>query len=243
MLGRVLDDRGTRVILAVGSLCLVQFVDVAGVTVVVTALPRMLSDLDAPVTDGSLISTAYAMFFGGFLLLGARVGDRIGHRRAIGVSLVAFALASGAASLAQSVAVLTAARCGQGVAAAFSVPSSLRLLTGLTAEGAPRRRAIAAWSATGAAAGASGFVIGGVVTDLIGWRVIFAAYLPLAAVLAGLIAWSVPRDVSASAISLNVGGAALLTGSVMSLVLGASVLGRPGLTTTSSSAMACRAWD
>jgi MFS family permease len=242
-------DRGPRVILALGSLCLVQFVDVAGVTVVVTALPRMLSDLKAPVTDGTLISTAYAMFFGGFLLLGARVGDRIGHRRTISASLVAFALSSGAAALAQSVSVLTLARCGQGVAAAFSVPSSLWLLTGLTADGASRRRAMAAWSATGAAAGASGFVIGGIVTDISSWRVIFYAYVPLAAALAALIAWSVPRDGSTVATSLNVAGAALLTASVMSLVLGVSVLSRPdhllvgiALCCAAAGLISCFAW-
>jgi MFS family permease len=218
----------SRVTLAVASLCLVQFVDVAGVTIVVAALPRMLADLHAPATAGSLISTAYAMFFGGFLMLGARIGDRIGHRRAISASLVMFAIASVAASAAGSVAVLTAARSGQGAAAAVSVPSALRLLTSLTREGAARRRAIAAWSASGAAAGASGFVIGGVVTDLIGWRVIFLAYVPLAAVLAGLIAWLVPRDGAAVSTSLNVAGAVLLTGSVMALVIGITALSERG---------------
>ena len=224
----MLADQGHGATLTVGALCLVQFVDVAGVTVVVTALPRMLGDLNAPAADGALISTGYAMFFGGLLMLGARVGDRIGHRRAIGASLVLYALASVAAAAAGSVAVLTAARCGQGAAAAVSVPSALRLLTAVTAEGAQRRRAIAAWSATGAVAGASGFVIGGVVTDLVGWRAIFAVSVPLAAALSGVIAWVVPRDASVVASSLNVAGSALLTASVMAVVLGATTLGESG---------------
>jgi MFS family permease len=172
---------------AVAALCLVQFVDVLGVTVVVTALPVMLADLGAPPSSGSLVVTAYAMFFGGLLMLGARLGDRFGHRRTITAGLALFALASLLGALASSIVVLAAARCLQGAAAAASVPSALRLLTTLTAEGPARRRAIAAWSAAGAAAGASGFIIGGIVTDLAGWRVIFWANLPLAVALGAVI--------------------------------------------------------
>ena len=69
--------------LGVVSLCLVQFIDVLGVTVMVTALPAMLSDLHASPDAASLISTGYAMFFGGLLMFGARLGDRFGHRRII----------------------------------------------------------------------------------------------------------------------------------------------------------------
>lgn len=74
---------GKRVGLGVASLCLVQFTDVLGVTVVVTALPRMLADLHASPDAGSLIAAGYAMFFSGLLMLGARLGDRFGHRRVI----------------------------------------------------------------------------------------------------------------------------------------------------------------
>jgi MFS family permease len=132
---------------AVTALCLVQFVDVLGVTVVVTALPSMLDDLGAPSSSGSLVITGYAMFFGGLLILGARLGDRFGHRRLITAGLVVFALGSVVGAVAGSIAVLTAARCLQGAAAAVSVPSALRLLTTLTPAGPARRRAIAAWSA------------------------------------------------------------------------------------------------
>jgi MFS family permease len=73
---------------AVAALCLVQFVDVLGVTVVVTALPSRLGSLHAPASAGSLLSTGYAMFFGGLLMLGARLGDRYGHRRVVLRSLI-----------------------------------------------------------------------------------------------------------------------------------------------------------
>jgi len=213
---------------AVAALCLVQFMDVLGVTVVVTSLPAMLASLHAPESFGSLIATGYAMFFGGLLMLGARLGDRYGHRRTILASLAVFAAGALVAATAPSVLALAAGRCLQGAAAAASVPSALRLLTTLTAEGAARHRAIAAWSAAGAAAGASGFVVGGIVTDLTSWRVIFWAYLPFAAALAGVIAVSVPRDVARSqAVSLNLAGSAIFTATVMAFVVGATLITQP----------------
>jgi len=210
---------------AVAALCLVQFVDVLGVTVVVTALPAILRDLHAPGTDSSLITTAYAMFFGGLLMLGARLGDRYGHRRLILLGLSVFAMSAVLAATTGVVAVLTVARCLQGCAAAASVPSALRTLTTITPDGAPRQRAIAAWSASGAAAGASGFVVGGVVTDLVGWRAVFWAYLPLAAGL-GLAVWrSVPRDPPPdTSVRIGPGGALTFTAAVMSFVVATTLL-------------------
>jgi MFS family permease len=108
--------------MAVGALCLVQFMDVLGVTVVVTALPSMLSDLHAQQSFGSLIATGYAMFFGGLLMLGARLGDRYGHRRTILASLALFAAGAVVAATASCVVSLTAGRCLQGAAAAASCP-------------------------------------------------------------------------------------------------------------------------
>ena len=79
-----------RVPLAVTALCLVQFMDVLGVTVVVAALPSMLTSLHASQAYSTLVATGYAMFFGGLLMLGARLGDRSGHRRTILASLAVF---------------------------------------------------------------------------------------------------------------------------------------------------------
>ena len=216
-------------LVAVVSLCLVQFVDVLGVTVVVTALPAMLADLHAAGSSGSLIATGYAMFFGGLLMLGARLGDRFGPRRTIIVSLVVFAAGAVVAATAGSIVALTAGRCLQGAAAAASVPSALRLLTTVTPAGPARRRAIAAWSAAGAAAGASGFVVGGIVTDLASWRFVFWGYVPLAAVLAAAIASSVPPDRDPDpARSLNLAASAAFTAAVMAFVVGTTLIAQPG---------------
>jgi MFS family permease len=217
------DDR--RTVTAVTSLCLVQFIDVLGVTVVVTSLPSMLATLDAPASGGSLIATGYAMFFGGLLMTGARLGDRYGHRRTIIASLAVFAAGAVVAATATSVATLAAGRCLQGAAAAASVPSALRLLTTITPEGPPRHRAIAAWSAAGAAAGASGFVAGGIVTDLASWRFIFWGYLPLAGVLAAAIVYSVPGGGDREpGRSLNLAGSAAFTAAVMAFVVGTTLI-------------------
>jgi MFS family permease len=214
--------------LAVTALCLVQFVDVLGVTVVITALPAMLASLRASQSYSALVATGYSMFFGGLLMLGARLGDRFGHRPTILVSLGVLGVGGVVAATSSSVAALTAGRCLQGVAAAASVPSALRLLTTVTAEGADRQRAIAAWSAAGAAAGASGFVLGGIVTDLASWRFVFWAYLPLAAVMAAVIVISVPAGADDNpARSLNLAGSAVFTAAVMAFVVGTTVITQP----------------
>lgn len=219
--------------MGVVALCLVQFVDVLGVTVVVTALPAMLADLHASADAGGLIAAGYAMFFGALLMLGARLGDRFGHRRTILGGLVVFALAAVVGATATSVVTLTAARCLQGAAAAMSVPSALRLLTTITAEGGPRRKAIAMWSAAGAAAGASGFVVGGVITELANWRVVFWAYVPLAIALAITIAVAISPDCDQQrSVRLNLVSSATFTAAVMLFVVAATLLpesGRAGI--------------
>ena len=114
-------------------------------------------------------------------------------------------------------------------AAALSVPSALRLLTTITSEGPQRERAIAAWSASGAAAGASGFVVGGVVTYLVGWRAVFWAYLPLAVLLAVAIGRAVPPDRAGDrSVRLSVPSVSTFTGAVMAFVVAATLLPQPG---------------
>lgn len=212
---------------AVWALCMVQFMDVLGVTVVITTLPVMLSGLRAPQSFGSLVAASYAMFFGGLLMIGARLGDRYGHRRTILTSLAVTVAGAIVTATATSVVSLTAGRCLQGAAAGTSVPSALVLMTTITSDGAARQRAIAAWSAVGAAAGASGFVVGGIVTSLIGWRPIFWAYLPLTAVLGTMLAIFVPPDYADDGLRpLNVGGAVAFTAAVMAFVLGTSLITR-----------------
>jgi MFS family permease len=210
-------------------LCLVQFVDVLGVTVVITALPEMLAGVGAGPSGGGFVATGYAVFFGGLLMFGARVGDRWGHRRTILWSLAGFGLGALLGAVAQSLLILTAARCLQGAASAAAVPSALRLLTSAVTGEKARAKALAAWSAAGAAAGASGLVLGGTVTAIASWRYVFWALLVVAAVLAPAVLRSVPADgASSSRQTLNVVGSGLLTLSVMAVVSGATIVSEPG---------------
>lgn len=214
--------------MAVAVLCLVQFVDVLGVTVVTTALPAMLAGLGAPSSAAALVLTGYALFFGGLLMFGARLGDRFGHRRVLLLGLAGFGGASLLAAVAVSVPMLVAARCAQGAAAAASVPAALRLLTTAAPDGERRRRALAAWSATGAAAGVSGYLLGGLLTDLSGWRSVFWVNVPLAVALTFAVRAFVQAPPGERSRALDVPGAVLLTGSVMGLVLGTSLLEQQG---------------
>ena len=222
------ESRNRSWLAAVAALCLVQFVDVLGVTVVVTALPAILAGLRASATAAAPVITAYSMFFGGLLMLAARLGDRYGHRRVLLLGLGGFAATSLLAATAASVPALVAARCLQGAAAALSVPSALRLLLVAAGDQDGRRRALAGWSAAGAAAGGSGFLLGGALTDLAGWRTVFWINLPLAALLAMVVIAVAPRPRPQWTGRLDAAGAAALTAAVMAAVAGASLLQRAG---------------
>jgi MFS family permease len=214
--------------IAVVVLCLVQFADVLGVTVIVTALPAVLAGLGASSSAAAPVVTGYAMLFGGLLMLAARLGDRYGHRRVLLLGLGGFGAASLLGASATSVAMLVAARCAQGAAAAFSVPTALRLLLAAARDEDERRRALDGWSATGAVAGASGFLVGGALTDLAGWRAVFWLDVPLAALLVLGVLASAPRPPRAATGRLDLAGAAVLITSIMAIVCGASLLEHPG---------------
>jgi MFS family permease len=184
----------------------------------------VLAGLEAPPSAAGPVVTAYAVFFGALLLLGARLGDRFGHRRVLQAGLALFGAASVVAASAPAVPVLVAARCLQGAAAAASVPSALRLLTAAAADEDERRRAVAVWSAAGAAAGATGFLLGGALSDLAGWRSVFWVNVPLAALLLVAVRRWAPDPGRVDGGRLDVRGAALLAGAVATLVLGGSAL-------------------
>lgn len=213
---------------AVIVLCAVQFVDVLGVTEVITALPKILVTLPAPQTAASVLLTAYAMCFGGLLMFGARLGDRCGHRKVLQIGILAFAAGSLLAATAPSEVPLIAGRCLQGGAAAVSVPTALRLLTSATPLAADRRHALSAWSAAGAAAGAVGYVLGGALTEFAGWRAMFWINLPIAALMALGVARHTSIEPQRRSTHLDAPGAVLFTTVVMGLVLAATEFQQPG---------------
>lgn len=215
-----LSGPGLRVLV----LSLLQFVDVMGATMVITLLPVMLGDVGAGAAGATFVSTAYAVAFGGCLVLGARIGDVFGHRRVIVFSTVVFAGAAVGVAAAPTPAILTGARFAQGLAAAATVPAALFLITSATDDGPARHRAIAAWSAAGAAAGAAGFVVGGLASSGGQWRAAFLLVGLVAAVLGLMTWWMFRREgASQSSSSLDLAGGATLTVSVGLIVAATAI--------------------
>jgi EmrB/QacA subfamily drug resistance transporter len=139
-------------------------------SVVITALPNIREGLHFSAADLSWVQSAYALTFGGFLLLGARAGDVLGRRTVFMLGIGVFTYASFMAGLAQSPAQLLIARAVQGVGGAIAAPATLALLTTSFREGPERTRALAAYSAVAGAGGSVGLVLGGLLTDVISWR-------------------------------------------------------------------------
>ena len=215
--------------LTVVVLCLVQFVDVLGVTGATTAIPSIVRSLGADASAAGLIGSAYATAFGGLLAVGARVGDRVGARRLVLIGVTAFGVIGVAAAFALDVRLVVLARALQGAAAAVTVPSALKLLLAVADRDPFRRRAIGMWSAAGAVAGACGFITGGVLTQSAGWQAVFWIAGPVSVVLlVALVPLTapLPRDRHAGQ---RVGpvGALLLIAAVACVVFGASLAERP----------------
>ncbi|MFE0107448.1 MFS transporter [Streptomyces sp. NPDC059009] len=156
--------------------------DVSGVAVINSALPSIGDEFNVSESSLQWTMTAYATAFAGCLLLGGRCADVLGRRKIFAMGIALFALASLGAALAPNLAVLIVARAVQGVGAALSGPASLALLSQIFPEGPARNKAVAVYSATGAASFSGGLVIGGVLTDFIGWRSVFALSVVIGAV-------------------------------------------------------------
>jgi MFS family permease len=197
-------------------LCVAQFIDVLGVTIVVVALPSLKHELGLGTEAVQWVVSMYALCFGGFLIVAGRAADIYGSRRVFAAGLSLFCLASLACGLAGSPGMLIGARALQGLGAALAVPAALALLTLTFIEPAERARALAVWTAAGAGGGAAGFVLGGLITSGPGWRWVFLVNVPIAAVSLALT----PRLLEARPAPdrggrLDLVGAVTLTGSLL----------------------------
>ena len=155
--------------------------------IVVVALPSIDADLGFSAGDLQWVLSAYLLSFGGLLLLGGRAADLLGRRRVFMAGTALFALASLACGLAVSVAALIAARVVQGVAAAIMTPTALSIVTTTFAEGAERNKALGIWAAIGGIGATAAWLVGGPITDGLGWEWIFFINVPVAA---GVVALS-----------------------------------------------------
>ena len=161
------------------ALCLAQLLDAVDVTVVNVALPTIRSDLRF--TDASLpwVVNAYAVVFGGFMLLGGRAGDLLGKRRVLMTGISLFTAASLASGLAGSPALLIATRAAQGLAAALIAPATIAIIASMFPEGRPRNRALGVWGATTGVSSTLGVAAGGLLVGGPGWRWIFYVNIPV----------------------------------------------------------------
>ena len=206
--------------IALVLLCMVQFMVVLDIAIVNVALPSIQTDLGFSQENLQWVISAYALVFGGFLLLGGRLADLLGRRRVFMVGLVIFTIGSLLCGLSWSEGSLIAARALQGLGAATISPAALSILTTMFREGRERNIALGAWGAVGGVGAAAGVLLGGVLVDLLSWQWIFFVNVPvgIVALIAAPILLSESRDERES--SFDVLGAVLVTSGLSILVLG-----------------------
>src|ERR671932_43268 len=157
------------------------FMTVLDVAIVNVAIPSIQRDLNIREETVQWVITAYAITFGGFLLLGGRMADLLGRRRIFVGGLILFTLASLVCGLANSAGVLITARAVQGVGAAIISPAALSIVTTTFTEGAERNKALGIWGALGGSGAAAGVLFGGILTKYLGWEWIFFVNVPVGA--------------------------------------------------------------
>ena len=179
---------------ALALVCVAQFMVILDASIVNVALPTIGDALDFSQENLSWVINGYVLTFGGFLLLGGRLADLLGRRRMFIGGLVLFALASLAGGLAQSDLQLIVARAVQGLGAAIVSPAALSIITTTFSEGSERNKALGAWGAVAGSGGAAGVLLGGILTDGLGWEWVLWVNVPI-----GLItAYLAPRVIAES---------------------------------------------
>ena len=205
---------------ALALICAVQFMVVLDIAIVNVALPSIQTDLGFSQENLQWVISAYALVFGGFLLLGGRLADLLGRKRVFMAGLVVFSLASLLCGFAWNEESLIAARAIQGLGAALITPSALSILTTTFAEGRERNIALGAWGAVGGFGAAAGVLMGGILTDLLSWEWIFFVNVPVGIAGLALAPVLLAESRDAHGQSHDVPGAVLVTGGLSLLVLG-----------------------
>ena len=201
--------------------CMAQFMVVLDATIVNVALPSIQEDLDMSDADLQWVVNAYALTFGGFLLLGGRAGDLMGRKRIFLVGVVVFTVASLLNGLAPSSEALIVFRGLQGLGAALIAPAALSIITTTFEEGAQRTKAMGVWAAIAVGGAAVGLVLGGILTTAFSWPWIFFVNVPvgLAVFVASLRLVPESKDEHAHK-SFDLAGAVTVTAGLLALVYG-----------------------
>src|SRR5215467_4111580 len=173
-------------------LCLGVLMIVLDTTIVNVALPSIRADLKFSETSLAWVVNAYMLTYGGFLLLGGRLGDLYGHRRFFLLGITLFTLASLACGVASSQTFLVAARAIQGLGGATVTAVALSLIMDLFSEPADRAKAMGVYGFVCAGGGSIGVLLGGLLTDTLDWHWIFLVNLPIGVVVFALSLWLLP---------------------------------------------------
>jgi len=202
--------------LALYVLCLASLMIVLDVTIVGVALPSIREDLGFSETSLAWVVNGYLLTYGGFLLLGGRLGDLFGHRRLFILGISAFTVASLACGLATTQWFLVAARSVQGLGGAVASAVSLSLMMGLFTEPADRAKAMGIFGFVASGGGSIGVLLGGILTDTLNWHWIFLVNFPIGVLVVLLTLRLVPAlPAFAAGGRLDIAGAITVTGSLM----------------------------
>jgi EmrB/QacA subfamily drug resistance transporter len=202
--------------IALYVLCLGTLMIVLDTTIVNVALPSIRTDLGFSETSLAWVVNAYLLTFGGFLLLGGRLGDLYGHRRMFLIGITLFTLASLACGLATTQGFLVTARAIQGLGGAVVSAVSLSLIMTLFTEPAERAKAMGVFGFVAAGGGTIGVLLGGILTDTLNWHWIFLVNLPVGVTVFALCLVLLPAGRGqAAAQRLDIAGAVTVTASLM----------------------------
>ena len=198
-------------------LCSVQFMSLVDTSIVQVAIPSIQQSINLPPRLSHWVLTGYAVMCGGFMLLGGRMGDIWGRRRMLTLGMALFTLASIWAGLAGYGSQLILARGFQGIGAAIMIPSVLSLFTIIFSEGHERNRALGLLGTISAVGFTSGLIVGGFLTDTMGWRSIFFINVPIGILILFLAPRLLPESVKVHQ-PLDVPGAITSTGSLIAIL-------------------------
>src|SRR6185437_16484787 len=207
---------------ALAVVCAAFFMTVLDVSIVNVALPSIGRGLHFAQDSLQWVITAYAITFGGFLMLGGRAADLFGRRKVFVAGVVVFTIASFLCGLAWSEGVLLASRAVQGLGAAIISPAALSIVTTTFDEGAERNKALGIWGAIGGGGAAVGVLAGGVLTKYLGWEWIFYVNVPVGAIALALTPRFVRESRAERETSQDFGGAATVTAGLALLVYAVS---------------------
>jgi DHA2 family multidrug resistance protein-like MFS transporter len=210
-------------------LCLAVFMVAVDGTVISVAVPAITAELSPSYNEVLWIGDIYSFVLAGLLITMGNLGDRVGRKRLLLISAVAFGAASAAAAMAPTAGILIFARVVQGVAGAGLMPSTLALLRTVFTNDAQRMRAVGFWSASGAAGAAMGPTVAGVLLEHFYWGSVLLVNLPVVALILAVGAWALPEARSEVRHPIDLVSVGLSTAGILGVVYGITELAHAGL--------------